>query len=141
MAHDDGAGELSGETLEEGAQALALGFRAGVTGLTGSIETAFVTDADAVVVVILAVGTDLLQRTSLVNMSVPGDVIMIADILEASLQVVGPTALKTIVLRDARGAAVQNDEGNASHCLNGLKLLRSGEGLKLLSFHAAAGGQ
>ena len=109
MAHDDGTGELGGEALQEMAQALALGTGTGVTGLAGSVETTLVADADGVLVVVLAVGSDLGEGTTFMDLPVAGDVVVVADVFPTSLEVVGTTALKGIVLRDTRGAAMQHD--------------------------------
>ena len=59
MTEDEGGGELMSETLEEGTHTLALCFSAGVAGVAGSIEASFIADPDGVLVMALAVGTDL----------------------------------------------------------------------------------
>lgn len=115
VAHDDGGGELACEALQEGTHALALGFGAGVTGLAHGIEAAFVADADAVLVVVLAVGPYLPQGASFVDLTVAGDVIVVADIFPPSLQVVGLALAEGVALCGLRGAAVQDDEGNGAH--------------------------
>ena len=117
MAHDDGRGELACEALQEGSHALALGLGAGVTGLARGIEAAFVADADAVLVVVLAVGPDLPQRTPFVDLAVAGDVVVVADVFPTSLQVVGLALAEGVALRGLRRAAVQENEGNGTHWL------------------------
>lgn len=116
VSHDDGGRELSGEALEEGAHALALGFGAGVAGIAGSIETAFIADADGVLVVAFAVGAYLPEGTALVDLTVAGDVVMIADVFPTALEVVGFALVEGVALRGLRAAAVQDDEGYCSHC-------------------------
>lgn len=115
VSHDDGGGELSGEALEEGAHALALGFGAGVAGVAGSIEASFIADADGVLVMALAVGTYLPEGTARVDLTVAGDVVMIADVFPTALEVVGFALVEGVALRGLRAAAVQDDEGYCSH--------------------------
>ena len=117
VAHDDGGGELACEALQEGTHTLALGLGAGVTGLARGIEAAFVADADTVLVVVLAVGSDLPQRTPFMDLAVAGDVVVVADVFPPSLQVVGLALPEGVALRGLRGAAVQNDEINGAHWL------------------------
>lgn len=59
VAHDDGVGELSVELLQERAHGGALGFGARVAGLSFGIQSAFIADANRVLVMILAVGSHL----------------------------------------------------------------------------------
>ena len=115
MPHDDGGGKLACEAFQEGSHALALGLGAGVTGFARGIEAAFVADADAVLVVVLAVGPDLPQRTPFVDLAVAGDVVVVADVFPTSLQVVGLALAEGVALRGLRGAAVQENKGNCSH--------------------------
>ena len=115
VSHDDGGGELSGEALEEGAHALALGFGAGVAGVAGSIEASFIADADGVLVVALAMGAYLPEGTALMDLTVAGDVVMIADVFPTALEVVGFALAEGVALRGLRAAAVQDDEGDGTH--------------------------
>ena len=115
VAHDDGGGVEACEALQEGTHALALRLGAGVTGFARGIEAAFVADADAVLVVVLAVGSYLPQRPPFVDLTVAGDVVVVADIFPPSLQVVGLALVERVALRGLRGAAVQDDEGNGTH--------------------------
>ena len=88
MAHDDGGGKLFGEALQKGAHTVALRLGARVAGVAGSIETALIADADGVLVVVLAVGADLPQGATFVHLAVACDVVMVADVLPTSLEVV-----------------------------------------------------
>ena len=115
MTEDDGRGELVVETGEEGSQGLTLGRGAGVAGMACRIQTAFVADADGVLVVVLAVGSDLLEGTAFMDLTVTGDIVVIADVFPAASQMVGLALTEGILTRGARGAAVQHDEGDGSH--------------------------
>jgi len=109
VPHDDGGGELTCETLQQGTHAVALSLGAGVAGVACGIETALIAYTDAVLVVVLAVGAHLPERPALVNLSVAGDVVMVADVLPPLLQVVGLALPEGVTLRGARGTAVQDD--------------------------------
>ena len=58
---------------------------------------------------VLAVGTDLPEGTPLMDLAVAGDVVVVADVLPTSLQVVGLALTERVGLRRACGAAVQDD--------------------------------
>lgn len=92
-----------------------MGFRAGVTGVAGSIEASFIADADGVLVVALAMGAYLPEGTALVDLTVAGDVVMIADVFPAAPEVVGFALVEGVALRGLRAAAVQDDKGYCSH--------------------------
>ena len=117
MAHDDGGGELLGEPLQEGPHTVTLGLGARVAGIAGSIQTALIADADAVLVVALAVGTHLPQRTTLMHLAVAGDVIMVTDVFVAEPLMVGLALPERVLLGGAGGAAVQHDKCYCSHGL------------------------
>ena len=80
MTEDDGTGEETVEMGEEGTETLTLGRGAGVGREAEEVETAFVADADGVAVVTATVGAFLPQGTAFVDLSVSGDVIVIADV-------------------------------------------------------------
>ena len=103
------------EALEEGTQTLELCFSAGVAGVAGSIEASFIADPDGVLVVTHAVGTDLWEGTTLVDLTVTGDVVMIADVSPAAPEVVGFALTDGVALRGLRAAAVQDDKSDGSH--------------------------
>lgn len=115
VAHDDGVGELVVEFLKQCAQTGSLGLGARVVGLAVGVQTSFVADADGVSVVVLAVGTDLTEGTAVVDLTVAGDVIMIADIFPASAEVVGLALGETVVLGCFCGAAMQHNQCYCSH--------------------------
>ena len=115
MAQDDGAGEEAVQVGEEGTEALALGRGAGVGGESEEVEAALVADADGVAVVAAAVGAFLPQGTALVDLPVSGDVVVVADVLVASGEVVLSALAEGVVLPGLRGRAVQDNHGDSSH--------------------------
>ena len=115
MAEDDGRGELTVKTGEQGTQGLALGVGAGIAGSAEGIETTFVADADGMQVVTFAMGADLPEGTSLMNLPVAGDIIMVADVLPTSMEVIGLALLEGVALRAARGTAMEHNQGDGTH--------------------------
>ena len=49
------------------------------------------------------------------DLTVTGDVVMIADVFPAAPEVVGLALTEGVVLRGLRAAAVQDDKGDDSH--------------------------
>ena len=98
--------------LEEGE---ALGFGAGVGGMSVGIEAADVGDADALGVVAGAMGTDLFDRTASVDAAVRVDDIMIAYVVPAEALVVAANALHGTVGIGAGSGAMDDDFGDCSH--------------------------
>ncbi len=104
------------DELEEGE---ALGFGAGVGGVTVSIKTADIGDADAVGVVTWAMGTDLFDGTASVDAAIGVDDIMIADVAPAEGTVVSPYGFYRTDGVGARGGAMDDDFGDCAHGANG----------------------
>lgn len=115
MAQDDGAGEEAVQVGEEGAEALALGRSTGVGGQSQEVEAALVADADGVAVVAAAVGAFLPQGTALVDLAVSGDVVVVADVAVAALQMVLAALPEGVALPGLRGRAVQDNHSDSSH--------------------------
>ena len=90
---------------------------ASVSGISVVVYSSLIADADAVTVVVFAVGPDLPQRTPFVDLAVAGDVVVVADVFPPSLQVVGLALPEGVALRGLRRAAVQENKGNCSHWL------------------------
>ena len=115
MAQDDGAGEEAVQVCEQVTEALSLGRGTGVGGESEEVEAALVADAYGVAVVAPAVGAFLPQGTPLVDLPVPGDVVVVADVLVASGEVVLSALAEGVALPGLRGRAVQDNHGNSSH--------------------------
>ena len=105
---------------------------AGVFRLAAGIQTALVTDADAVAVVVLAVGAYGVQGAAAVDGAVAGQVVVVADVFEAAVTDVVRAAGFKIKVPPLRGGGTMNDEqSDASHRLQviaGLESQGSGYG-------------
>lgn len=97
------------EPRQQGSHALTLSLGARVAGIACSVQAALIADADGVLVMVFAVGADLPQRTPFMHLTVARDIIMVADVLPPSLQVVGLALTEGVFPRRLRGAAVQDD--------------------------------
>jgi len=105
------------DELEEGE---ALGFGAGVGGMSVGIEAADISDANALGVVTWAMGTDLFDGTASVDAAIGVDDIMIADVVPAEALVVVTDALHGAVGIGAGSGAMDDDFGDCSHFFVGL---------------------
>ena len=81
-----------------------------IGGVTFRIQPTFITDTDAVPVMIPAVRTHFFQRTTIVYHPVPRDVEMITDVLKAPVaDMVLPALFEVKALPLAGGRAMNND--------------------------------
>ena len=132
MAQDEGVGKEFPQLAQQGQQAGFLGQGAGVFRLAAGIQTAFVADADAVAVVVLAVGAYGVQGAAAVDGAVAGQVVVVADVFEAAVTDVVRAAGFKIKVPPLRGGGTMNDEqSDASHRLQaatGLESQGSGYG-------------
>ena len=117
VAEDLGIGIVDFQGPEQGIEGGLLFEGTGVLGTSLGVESSLVADADAVLVVVAGMGTGEVLMTGLVELSVPGDVIVVAGEAETGLVAgdelgdrEGPVA--------ARGATVNDDEVNATHLKN-----------------------
>lgn len=68
---------------------------ASVGGISVVVYSSLIADADAVTVVVCAVGTDLALRTAIMERAVAGDIVVIADVLETTvLDMISTAVLK-----------------------------------------------
>lgn len=68
---------------------------ASVGGISVVVYSSLIADADAVTVVVCAVGTDLTLRTAIMERAVAGDIVVIADVLETTvLDMISTAVLK-----------------------------------------------
>ena len=105
------------DELEEGE---ALGFGAGVDGMSVGIEAADISDANALGVVPWAMGTDLFDGTARMDAAVGIDDIMIADVVPSEALVVAADALHGAVGIGAGSGAMDDDFGDWAHFFVGL---------------------
>ena len=112
---DGGDGVLFHQVLDELEEGEALGFGAGVGGMSIGIEAADIGDADAVGVVAGAMGTDLLDGAAGMDAAIRVDDIVIADVVPAKALMVATDTLDGAVGIGAGGGAVDDDFGDCSH--------------------------
>jgi len=109
MADDLGIGIVLLQGAEQREEGLLLGRGAGVGGAAFLVETALVTDADGVGIVVAGVGADHLFGTAEVQLSVAGDVVVIAAALPAALLVhLVEHPQRQVLVRSARRAVNDN---------------------------------
>ena len=84
MADNLGIGIVLFQRDKQRVESELLGWGAGVGGAAFLIETALVADADGVGIIMPGVGADHLFRTAEVQLSVAGDVVMVAAALPAT---------------------------------------------------------
>ena len=90
VAHDDGLRIGPMQFFEQSSECFLLRLSARVGGLTADVAPALVADADAVGVVVLAVGSYHPVRTAWLDLSVTTDDVVVSDAeVEASLSVPG----------------------------------------------------
>ena len=85
MAEDLGIGIVDFQGPEQGIEGGLLFEGTGVLGTSLGVESSLVADADAVLVVVAGMGTGEVLMTGLVELSVPGDVIVVAGETEACI--------------------------------------------------------
>ena len=118
MAQDDGPGEELLQFPEQGHQRGFLSQRTSVARMAVAVQTALVADADAVAVVVLAMGADVFYRTAAMDGSVARQVVVVADVLEAAVtDVVLAAGFIIQVPPLTGGGTVEDDQRDASHRL------------------------
>ena len=115
MADDLGIGIVGAEALQQLCHRALLGLGAGVGGMAVAVEAALVADADAVGVVAEGVGARHFLGTAGIDFAVFGDVVVVADGLEASRLVAGFEVFYREVPGDSRGGTVDDDKIDISH--------------------------
>ena len=132
VTHDKGIGEELLQLTEQRQERGFLRQGARVLRTTLGIQTALVTDADAVAVVVQAVGTHGFQPSPAVNHAVARQVVVVTDVFEAAVTDVIRAAGFKIKVPPLRGGGTMNDEqSDASHRLQviaGLESQGSGYG-------------
>ena len=123
VAHDAGLWEESDELGQQIAEPEALGIGTGVGGMTLTVESAFVADADAAAVEREAVGTHFEQPAMLRDRAVATDVEVVAYGAETVGAMVAQQPLHRVVVGLAGGRAVEDevaDTGRGVHPGTGL---------------------
>lgn len=120
MAVDGGDGVLFHQVADELEEGEALGFGAGVGGMSVGIEAADIGDANALGVVTWAMGTDLFDGTASVDAAVRVHDIMIAYVVPSEALVVAADALHGTVGIGTGSGAMDDDFGDWAHFFVGL---------------------
>ena len=115
MAEDDGVGEFAVQACEQFSQALALCLGTCVRRLTVDVQSTLIADADGMLVVVLAVSPYLTEAPPFVYDAVACHIVMVADILEASLDMVPAALFEVVALPGPCGRAMQDDHRYRSH--------------------------
>ena len=109
VADNLGIGIVLLQGAEQREEGLLLGRGAGVGGAAFLVETALVTDADGMGIVVAGVGTDHLLGTAEMQLSVAGDVVVIAAALPAACLVhLVEHPQRQVLVRSARRAMNDN---------------------------------
>ena len=85
VTEDDGVGVVDAEGLQQSVQGGFLRCSAGVLGTALGVETSFVADADAVLVVVAGVGAGEVLMAGLVQLAVALYVVVVAGEAEAAV--------------------------------------------------------
>ena len=115
MAKDAGIGIVDLQGSKQGDEGMLLGRGTGVVGLAIGIETTLIADADTMGVIATGVGTNHLLGAALVQLTVLGDVVMVARGLIAPTLVACLEVLGGKVLGDFGGGAMDNNQVYSSH--------------------------
>ena len=114
MAEDAGIGVGLLQATEQAQQGALLAGCAGVGRMAMFVETAFVADAERVLVITFGVGTNQLFMSRLVRLAVAGDVVVVARESEP-FRVTADEGCHGKVLVRARGRTVDDNQINVAH--------------------------
>ena len=116
VTHNQGAGIAFMEIFEEHCHGAFLRLRTRVLGSSLAVETALVAHTDAVTVVVLAVGANLLLGSPRPDHSFAVDIVVVADVLEPAMRyVVAPTFRECEPFPFRGGRAVDDDQCDGPH--------------------------
>lgn len=116
MSYNDCFGQDSPQLPEQGQQGRFLFQCPCVRGYAAGRQAPFITDADRMPVVVLAVRSDSLQRASAMNPAVARDVEMVTDILEtAVVDMVVAAGLEIQVPPLGGGGTMDDDQCYLAH--------------------------
>ena len=122
MAYDFGIGVIDFQRAEQGDEGCTLSRGAGVGRATTVIETALVTDADGMGIVMPGVSTDHLFWAADVELAVAGDVVVVAAAVPAFGTVHVVEHLESDVLVRAGGCTVNNKQIYSTHSRHDLEV-------------------
>ena len=115
VTNDFGIRIVKAEAFQKFYHTTLLGFCTGISGSAVGIETALVANADAVGVVMLGMGTGHFLWAARVDFSILGDVVVVADGLEATRLVTGFKVFNREIAVGSGGRAMNDDKVYFSH--------------------------
>ena len=115
MTEDLGLGVVLLQGTEQGGHGCLLEVGTGVGGIAALVESALVTDTEAVGIEPLGMGTGLVLGAPDMQMAVTGDVVVVAAAVEAPGPVTGLKGFHRETAVAAGGRAVDDDEIDRSH--------------------------
>ena len=119
MAQYLGIRIVDSQTVEKVFHRLLLFGSAGVGRVAVLVKTSLITDADAVGIVVTGMSAYLVLWTTWIEHAILRDVVVVADVLEASCLVAGFQLLYCEILVDSCGTAVDHNQVDFSwifHC-------------------------
>ena len=117
VAEDLGIGIIELQRSEKSDEGGTLGWSTSISGSAFLVETALVTDADGVGVVVTGVSSDHLLRTTLMELTVTGDVVVVAAAIPAFGSVHLVEKLERYMLVRATCSTVNYYKINSSHTI------------------------
>ena len=115
VADDLGLGVGQLQTLQEVVEGGLLRWCTGVLVATLRVETAFVTDANGVLVVVAGVGSSHFLRATGMDFSISGNIVVVAAAIKAARSVTAFEVFERKFLITACCAAVQHHELHFKH--------------------------
>ena len=112
VSQDAGVRIVRLQLAEQIEERTLLGVGAGVGGTALLVQTAFVADADAVVVPAGGMGTDVMDGTATVYLAVAGDIEVVANLSKTTLQVATAQSLYREIDIATRRAAMDYQEAD-----------------------------
>ena len=112
VSQDAGVRIVRLQLAEQVQQGAFLGVGAGIGRAARFVQTAFIADADAVVVPAGGMGTDVMDGTATVYLAVAGDIEVVANLSKTTLQVAAAQGFDREVDIAARGTAMDYQEAN-----------------------------
>ena len=110
VAHDTGIRVVDHQTAEQGNECGTLGWSAGVGITAFLIQSAFITDADGVAIVMSGMHADLFFVASLVELTITLNVIMVAYALAVKTGIMTGTEIIDREALVATGRRAVNDD-------------------------------
>jgi len=114
MPHHTGIRIIFFQTFQQSLERFFLFRSTGIGWSVTGIQSAFVADADAVGIVARGMRTHLVESTAGMNYPVAGDVVVIADIGEATGTMVTTAVVHGIALRGAGSTTMNHNQVDAT---------------------------